>query len=346
MNTRLRWLSAAGNSISDVDALKDLEALEVGWRVLGGPATLLPAPRTPGSVQARGRGSKPCGRPAGSLGCQLWRCPAAEVTAAAAETGTATAPPLRACAGRCSTWAATSWRARWGWAACAPSRPSSSTTTRSRWWEVRLPPRPAPAGRPSLWPGPGMSWPAPARRMPGDSIRLRQHARPRRRRLRRCAARRVTAGLDKCRGLNTLVLSHNAVAGLGSWLGGLPQLEKLSLSHNQVQELGASLRWAAGRRSWQRRALAVPRRWRRACCPATLRWQACTAEGGRPLVARPACVFGRRGEGLPAAGDARLPACLPATTSSRLPAACPVLQGLWGAAGAAAQPQPAGLAAG
>lgn len=50
------------------------------------------------------------------------------------------------------------------------------------------------------------------------------------------------AGLDKCRELNTLVLSHNAVASLGSWLGGLPKLEKLSLSHNQLRELGASLK--------------------------------------------------------------------------------------------------------
>lgn len=52
----------------------------------------------------------------------------------------------------------------------------------------------------------------------------------------------LSAGLDKCRELNTLVLSHNSVASLGSWVGGLPKLEKLSLSHNQIKELGASLK--------------------------------------------------------------------------------------------------------
>lgn len=50
------------------------------------------------------------------------------------------------------------------------------------------------------------------------------------------------AGLDKCRELNTLVLSHNSVAALGSWLGGAPKLAKLSLSHNQLAELGGALR--------------------------------------------------------------------------------------------------------
>ncbi|EFN57386.1 hypothetical protein CHLNCDRAFT_50903 [Chlorella variabilis] len=52
----------------------------------------------------------------------------------------------------------------------------------------------------------------------------------------------LVGGLEKCRELNTLVLSHNAVASLGSWLGGCPKLEKLSCSHNQLQELGAALK--------------------------------------------------------------------------------------------------------
>lgn len=49
-------------------------------------------------------------------------------------------------------------------------------------------------------------------------------------------------GLDKCRELNTLVLSHNSVASLGSWASGLPKLEKLSISYNALAELGGSLK--------------------------------------------------------------------------------------------------------
>lgn len=59
------------------------------------------------------------------------------------------------------------------------------------------------------------------------------------------ATRRPTApvsGLDKCRELNTLVLSHNRVASLGSWASGLPKLEKLSLSYNALAELGPALK--------------------------------------------------------------------------------------------------------
>ena len=52
----------------------------------------------------------------------------------------------------------------------------------------------------------------------------------------------ATPGLDKCRELNTLVLSHNAVASLGSWASGLPKLEKLSLSYNALAELGPALK--------------------------------------------------------------------------------------------------------
>jgi hypothetical protein len=38
------------------------------------------------------------------------------------------------------------------------------------------------------------------------------------------------------------VLSHNAVASLGSWLGGAAGLAKLSLSHNRLAELGGALK--------------------------------------------------------------------------------------------------------
>ena len=50
------------------------------------------------------------------------------------------------------------------------------------------------------------------------------------------------AGLDKCRELNTLVLSHNAVGSLGTWVGSANKLEKMSLSHNKLQELGGALK--------------------------------------------------------------------------------------------------------
>lgn len=52
----------------------------------------------------------------------------------------------------------------------------------------------------------------------------------------------LVGGLEKARELNTLVLSHNALASLGAWLAGCAQLEKLSLSHNQLRELGAALK--------------------------------------------------------------------------------------------------------
>ena len=52
----------------------------------------------------------------------------------------------------------------------------------------------------------------------------------------------LPAGLDKCKELNTLVLSHNAIASLGSWVATCAKLEKLSLSHNQLAELGAALK--------------------------------------------------------------------------------------------------------
>lgn len=45
--------------------------------------------------------------------------------------------------------------------------------------------------------------------------------------------------------MNTLVLSHNAVASLGSWVGGAAALEKLSLSHNELAELGGALKGCA-----------------------------------------------------------------------------------------------------
>jgi Leucine-rich repeat (LRR) protein len=53
---------------------------------------------------------------------------------------------------------------------------------------------------------------------------------------------RLFAGLDKCKDLNTLVLSHNAITSLGSWVATCAKLEKLSMSHNQLAELGASLK--------------------------------------------------------------------------------------------------------
>lgn len=48
--------------------------------------------------------------------------------------------------------------------------------------------------------------------------------------------------MDKCKDLNTLVLSHNAIASLGSWVATCAKLEKLSMSHNQLAELGAALK--------------------------------------------------------------------------------------------------------
>ena len=53
----------------------------------------------------------------------------------------------------------------------------------------------------------------------------------------------MSAGLEKCRELNTLVLSHNAITSLGNWLAGASKLDKLSASHNRIAELGASLKW-------------------------------------------------------------------------------------------------------
>lgn len=52
----------------------------------------------------------------------------------------------------------------------------------------------------------------------------------------------LVGGLEKARELNTLVLSHNALAGLGTWCAGCAKLEKLSLSHNQLRELGDALK--------------------------------------------------------------------------------------------------------
>jgi Leucine-rich repeat (LRR) protein len=53
----------------------------------------------------------------------------------------------------------------------------------------------------------------------------------------------AVSGLDKLE-LDTLVLSNNRVASLGGWLAGAAALQKLSLSHNPLPELGAALQRA------------------------------------------------------------------------------------------------------
>lgn len=50
------------------------------------------------------------------------------------------------------------------------------------------------------------------------------------------------AGLEKLKALNTLVLSHNDVDSMGTWLAGATALVKLSLSHNSIGEIGAALK--------------------------------------------------------------------------------------------------------
>ena len=56
------------------------------------------------------------------------------------------------------------------------------------------------------------------------------------------AAAPPPAGLERLKALNTLVLSHNAIASLGTWLAGASGLVKLSLSHNRIAEVGGALR--------------------------------------------------------------------------------------------------------
>lgn len=51
-----------------------------------------------------------------------------------------------------------------------------------------------------------------------------------------------STGLEKLKALNTLVLSHNDVASMGTWLAGATALVKLSLSHNSIGEIGAALK--------------------------------------------------------------------------------------------------------
>lgn len=45
-------------------------------------------------------------------------------------------------------------------------------------------------------------------------------------------------GMEKLKALDTLVLSNNAVESLGGWLAGSSALQKLSLSHNPLQDIG------------------------------------------------------------------------------------------------------------
>lgn len=48
-------------------------------------------------------------------------------------------------------------------------------------------------------------------------------------------------GLERCRQLNTLVLSRNALAAPPTWLAGAGALQKLQLSHNKLADLGGAL---------------------------------------------------------------------------------------------------------